>query len=562
MITETLKIFTEHLGNDCLETHSFMGFDTALVSRASWIKVICFAKDDLQFTMLTDLCGADYPEREERFEVTAHLYSIENKTRLRIKTRCPENDPIVPTLTNLYPAANWFEREAFDMFGVRFDGHPNLKRLLCHKDFIGHPLRKDYSKDKRGAIPTPETLLDEMNRFNNYDSRSTIHESRTLLNIGPSHPAMHGCFRVLVELEGEKIINAVPELGYLHRCFEKEAETHTWPQVIPYTDRLNYVSPIMNNVGYCMAVEKLFGIEIPDRAKWIRMLACEVSRICDHLVAIGANLVDIGALTNFWYLFNSREKFTDWIEALCGARLTATYTRIGGVSRDIPAESAEQLHSCIKTLREAIKDVNALTRKNRILIDRTQGIGAISEAEAIDSGFTGPCLRAAGCAYDVRKAHPYYFYKDIDWDVPIGMHGDTYDRIFVRMEEMEQSARIIEQILESVSTGPIMTSRRDVALPEPYEVYGSIEGMMQHFKLIMNGIHPPAGEIYSYTEAANGELGFYVVSDGGERPYRVRVRPPCFPIYQAFPRLIRGRLIADAVAIMGSLNIIAGELDR
>lgn len=389
-----------------------------------------------------------------------------------------------------------------------------------------------------------------------------IKTERMFLNLGPSHPAMHGCFRVLLEIDGERIVNAVPEIGYLHRCFEKESEYHTYAQVIPYTDRLNYVSPLMNNSGYCMAVEKLLGVDIPERAKWIRMLICEVSRILDHLVAVGTNLVDIGALTNYWYFFNVREMLIDWVEALCGARLTTNYTRIGGVMRDCPENTEYQIENCLKELRKAIKDVCGLTKKNRILIDRTRGIGAISEEDAINWGFTGPCLRATGCGYDVRRAHPYYFYNDVDWDIPVGLEGDTYDRIFVRIEEMKQSARLIEQILEKMQPGPVMISDRSIALPPKHEVYGSIEGTMAQFKLIMDGIRPPAGEVYSYTEAANGELGFYIVSDGGPKPYRIKVRPPCYLMYQAYPELIKGHLVADAVAIMGSLNIIAGELDR
>lgn len=382
------------------------------------------------------------------------------------------------------------------------------------------------------------------------------------LNLGPSHPAMHGCFRVLLELDGERIVNAVPEIGYLHRCFEKESEYHTYAQVIPYTDRLNYVSPLMNNVGYCMGVEKLLDADIPERAKWIRMLICEVSRIVDHLVCVGTNLVDIGALTNYWYFFNVREMYIDWVEALCGARLTTNYTRIGGVMRDCPENTHTHLADCGKALRKAIKDVEGLIKKNRILMDRTRGIGAISQEDAIDRGFTGPCLRATGCDYDVRRAAPYYFYNDVDWDIPVGLEGDTYDRIFVRIEEMKQSAHIIEQVLARMRPGPIMVSDRSIALPPKHEVYGSIEGTMAQFKLVMEGIRPPAGEVYSYTEAANGELGFYIVSDGSAKPYRIKVRPPCFPLYQAYPALIKGHLIADAVAIMGSLNIIAGELDR
>lgn len=380
--------------------------------------------------------------------------------------------------------------------------------------------------------------------------------------MGPSHPTMHGTLRVLLELDGETIVNATPEIGYLHRCFEKESEVKNYTQVIPYTDRLNYVSPLMNNVGYCMAVEKMWPLEIPERAIWIRMLVAEISRIMDHCVCIGTNVVDIGALTNFWYLFNPREKLTDWVEALCGARLTTTYTRVGGVMRDVPPNTKTFLSACMKDIYKAVQDTTGLLKKNRIFMERTQRVGAISKEDAISYGFTGPCLRACDVNYDIRKAHPYYFYDQLNWDVPLGKYGDSYDRLFVRFEEIIQSARMVEQILEKMPEGPIMTDNRDVALPAKHEVYGSIEGIIRQFKIIMHGIKPPAGEIYSYTEAANGELGFYIVSDGSDKPYRIKVRPPCFAIYQAYPDLMTGSLVADAIAILGGLNIVAGELDR
>lgn len=520
--------------------------------------------------MMCDLCGADYPLDKDRFEVVAHLRRMKDGRRLRIKTRLPGERPSVWSISDIYLAANWFEREAFDLFGIKFEGHPNLKRILCHHEFKGHALRKDYPIGLRHKFERSETLLDEIKKAKEIASPSLAMteekdcslSSMTLLNIGPSHPAMHGCFRVLVALDGEKIKSAAAEIGYLHRCFEKEAEDHTWHAIIPYTDRLNYCSPLMNNVGFCMAVEKLLGLEIPERAAWIRMLISEVSRILDHLVCIAANLVDIGALTNYWYLFNARELFTDWIERLCGARLTTNYTRIGGLSRDIPVETEAELGNAVAKLRVALKQVEGLIKKNRIFIDRTQGVGAISENDAVGFGFTGPCLRATGCDYDIRREHPYYFYDSIDWDIPVGTNGDTYDRIFVRMEEMKQSAHMIEQIIEKIPDGAIMSGRRDVTLPPKHEVYGSIEGLIQQFKIVTEGIKPPVGETYSYTEAANGELGFYIVSDGSAKPHRIKVRPPCFAIYQAYPEMIKGHMIADAVAIMGSLNIIAGELDR
>lgn len=390
----------------------------------------------------------------------------------------------------------------------------------------------------------------------------SLHTHKMHLNLGPSHPTMHGTLRVMLTLDGETIVDARPEIGYLHRCFEKESEDHTYTQIFPYTDRLNYVSALLNNVGYAMAVEKLIGITVPERCQYIRVIIGELSRIMDHLVCIGTNLVDLGALTNFWYFFNVRETMTNWVERLCGARLTNTYVRVGGVSRDLPEGSDAELRNCLKELRKAVKDVTGLLKKNRIFLDRTQGVGCISAESAINWGFTGPCLRAAGVDYDIRKAAPYYGYDRFDWDVPVGVMGDNYDRLFVRFEEMVQSTRIIEQALEKIPDGPISVDDKHVVLPQKSEVYNSIEGLIKHFELIMFGIRIQPGEIYSYTEAANGELGFYIVSDGSGRPYRIKVRPPCFAIYQAFPQLIKGHMIADAIAILGTLNVVAGELDR
>jgi len=382
------------------------------------------------------------------------------------------------------------------------------------------------------------------------------------LNIGPSHPAMHGTLRLYCELDGEIIVRAIPEFGYLHRGFEKHSENSTYTQVIPYTDRLNYVSAMMNNVGYCKAVEELFELEIPQRAKVIRVIICEMNRIMDHLVCTGTNIVDIGALTNFWYYFNVREKFYNIIEKLCGARLTTAYTRIGGVMRDLYPDFKDEMKQCLSELNQAIDDVTGLVVKNKIFMDRTVDVGVISGEEALQYGFTGPCLRASGIPYDIRADQPYYDYDQYDWEGVVGEHGDSYDRIIVRFEEMRQSVRIIEQAMDKLEPGPVMTEDKRIALPPKSEVYTNIEALMNHFKLIYEGIRPPKGEIYSATEAANGELGFYIVSDGSGTPYRVKCRPPCFPIYQAYSKMCEGGMIADAIAILGGLNVVAGELDR
>ena len=385
-----------------------------------------------------------------------------------------------------------------------------------------------------------------------------------ILNIGPSHPATHATLRLIAELDGETILKLTPEFGYLHRCFEKESENATWTQVIPYTDRLNYVSSLMNNVGYAMAVEKLCGVEVTERCQYIRVLICELSRIIDHMVCIGTNMVDIGALTNFWYFWKPREEvYRHLIEPLTGIRLTTAYTRIGGLMWDLPDGWVEKCRDiCRDVIVPAIADVNALLTKNRIFIERTMGVGAIDPKEAIARGFTGPCLRAAGVPLDLRKDETYLVYDRFDFDVPIGEEGDTCDRYMVRMEEMRQSLRIIDQALDQLPEGPVNVDDPRFILPAKKDVYETIEGLMNHFKHVMDGVQVPAGEVYSATEAANGELGYYIVSKGGGGPYKIKVRPPCFPLFQGMPHLCEGGMIADLIAVLGSINIIAGELDR
>jgi len=382
------------------------------------------------------------------------------------------------------------------------------------------------------------------------------------LNLGPSHPATHGTLRIWVELEGEIIRNMKLEIGYLHRCFEKMSETHSWNQVIPFTDRLNYVSAMMNNVGYVMAVEKLIGIEVPKRCQRIRVIISEMARIIDHLVCIGTNAVDVGALTCFWYFFRERENIYDLFEALCGARLTTSYTRVGGLYKDLPDGWVEWAKKVMTSLPRTLDDVENLLTANRIWIDRMKGVGALSAEDALSYGFTGPSLRACGVDYDVRRAHPYYDYDKFDFNIPTENGGCSYSRYLVRMREMRESLKIVNQALNDMPDGPVNVDDWGIVLPPKEQVYNSIEGLMAHFKLIMHGIRPPKGEVYSYTEAANGELGFYIISDQEGQPYRVRCRPPCFAIYQAFPEMCIGQTVSDAVAALGNINIVAGELDR
>jgi NADH dehydrogenase I D subunit len=387
--------------------------------------------------------------------------------------------------------------------------------------------------------------------------------SKINLNMGPSHPATHGTLRFSLELEGEKIIKCVPEIGYLHRGFEKSSEKGTYTQVIPYTDRLNYCSAMINNVGYVLAVESLMDIKITERCRYLRVIISELSRIMDHLVCIGANAVDLGALTNFWYFFRLREDIYDILEPLCGSRLTTAYTRIGGLMSDAGADFKDSVAALLNDkLPAALKDVDALLTRNKIFYERSKGIGVISAGDAAAYSITGPCLRACGTPYDVRKAAPYLGYDEFDFNIAVDSGCDVYSRYLVRMQEMVESAKIIEQAVERLPEGPVNCDDNYISMPEKSKVYDEMEALIRQFKLVIDGIRPAAGETYSAVEGANGELGFYVVSDGGRSPYRVRVRPPCFPILSAFPKMVEGGLIADAVSTLGSLNIIAGELDR
>lgn len=439
-----------------------------------------------------------------------------------------------------------------------------------------------------------------------------LRQESMMLNMGPSHPAMHGIVRLILELDGEKIINSETEIGYLHRAFEKSSEQSGYLQVMPYTDRLNYVSPVINNVGYCMAVEKLFGIKPTERCEYIRVILMEISRVADHLTCIGASAMELGAFTAFLYMIKAREMIYQGIEMVTGARVTVSYIRPGGVKADLPPEFEPHTRETIKETRKVLAECHKLLTKNRIFVDRLKNIGIISKEDALAYGITGPFLRSTGVDYDVRKNCPYSVYDQFDFEVPVGTTGDNYDRYLCRMEEMEQSLRIVEQAFAQMPAGNFMvdtegreipaammvdlakmgqtegliqlevnldptlqgsteryfdnmqTDEKRAILPPKEDTYGNIEGLMQHFKLIMygHGIAPPKGEVYQAVEGGNGELGFFVVSDGSGRPYRVRVRPPCFVIMAALPLMINGGYLADVIPTFGSVNMIGGELDR
>ena len=426
-----------------------------------------------------------------------------------------------------------------------------------------------------------------------------------LINMGPSHPAMHGTIRIMLELDGEKVRNSEVEVGYLHRGFEKTCENKTYFNLLPYTDRLNYVSPLINNVGYVMTLEKLMEIEVPERAQYIRVIMSELSRICDHLTALAAMTMECGAFTVFLYYIKAREEIWNVIEKTTGARMTTSYIRIGGVRTDLHPDFETDVKKAMKVTRDVLKDVSGLLDKNKIWIDRTRDVAVVSPEMAVNYGFTGPCLRASGVKYDVRKAHPYLVYDQMDFIVPLGEKGDNYDRYLVRMKEMEQSLRIVEQCIEKmpesvpevkgdiepaeaikvsrtkkpdqkIKLSPnlkgsekakypsILTTSKGVNVPPKEDTYTNMEGLISHFKFFMkgHGIRPPKGEVYFSVEGGSGELGYYIVSDGTDRPYRLHLRGPCFHIVSALEQMIKGHYIADVIPTFGSTNMIGGELDR
>ena len=382
------------------------------------------------------------------------------------------------------------------------------------------------------------------------------------LNVGPSHPATHGCLRFMAAMDGETIVASVEEIGYLHRGFEKMVERGTWQQVLPYTDRLNYCSAIMNNIAFCRAVETMFGIDLPERCKVLRVIVNELSRINDHFVCIAAAFQDLGGTTPFMYAFNPREEIMCIWEKLTGARLTNSYARIGGLYRDSYDGFENDVLAALDSTEKALKDLHACLDRNRIFLDRTVGIGKISAEKAISYGWTGPCLRASGVASDLRKDEPYYDYETYDWEVVVGTQGDCNDRLQVRMAEIEESVKIVRQALKRLAPGPVDIVDPRIRVPAHKLAYQDMEGLIGRFKSVYEGIRVPEGEYYCGSECANGELGFTIVSDGSGHPYRIKVRPPCLTQFAAFHDLVEGGQLADSMAVLSGLNIIAGELDR
>src|SRR5215471_7955790 len=391
-----------------------------------------------------------------------------------------------------------------------------------------------------------------------------VQGEKMVLNMGPSHPATHGVLRIVLELDGEIITKAVPDIGYLHRGDEKIAENMTYTQFIPYTDRLDYLAPLANNVAYALAVEKLLGIDkqLPPRCQYIRVICCELARLSSHLLGIGALAIDLGAMTVFLLTFTEREKIYNLCESLTGARFTTSYTRIGGLSRDLPPGWVEQCRKFLNEVVVNIDETETLLSRNRIFVDRTQGVGVVSKEEAIDWGLSGPNLRGSGVDHDLRKAQPYLVYDQLKFDVPVGTAGDAYDRYLLRIEEMRQSVRIINQCLDKLPEGPVNVADGKIALPPKQRVLTKMEELIHHFINVTQGINAPPGEIYFGAENPKGELGFYIHSKGGGTPHRLKIRAPSFVNLSILPHLLPGHMISDVVAILGSFDFVMGECDR
>ena len=387
-------------------------------------------------------------------------------------------------------------------------------------------------------------------------------ENEMILNMGPQHPATHGVLRLVLRLDGETVVACVPELGYLHRGYEKLAENMTYYEFIPHTDRLDYISPMANNVAWVLAVEKLAGIEAPPRAQYIRMMVAELARITSHLVAIGALAMDVGALTIFLWNLREREKVMDIWDMLCGARFTNSYTRIGGVANDIPPDALAKIKWFIDQFEDNLTECEKLINTNRIFVERIDGVGVISKEEAIDLGFSGPNLRASGVEFDIRRAQPYLNYDDIDFKIPVYTEGDSLARYFVRLDEMRESTKIVRQVLEKMPEGEIILNKPKKVLPHKTEVYTKMEELIHDFMIVNFGINPPVGEIYHSIEGSKGELGFYLVSKGEGHPWKCKIRSPSFNNLQSLPKLVVGHMISDVVAIIGSIDPIMGEADK
>jgi len=532
---------------------------------------------DRPYKMLYDLTAIDERMRTHRegqppsdFTVVYHLLSFDRNEYLRIKVALDESQLSLPTVTDIWPAANWYEREVWDMFGIVFDGHPHLTRILMPKSWVGHPLRKDHparatEMEPYRLPPDKELAEQEAMRFRPEDwgmSRERDDADFVFLNVGPQHPGTHGVLRIALQLDGEEIVDAVPDIGFHHRGAEKMGERQSWHTYIPYTDRIDYLGGVMNNLAYLTAVEKLAGIQVPPRAQVIRVMLSELFRINSHLVWYGTLAQDLGQMSPVFYTFNDRERTFAIIEAVCGGRMHPEWFRIGGVEADLPRGWEKMFKDFIAYLPPRLAEYDREVLQNRIFQGRTKGIGAYSVDEAIEWGVTGPNLRACGFEWDFRKRQPYCGYEQFEFDIPTAVTGDCYGRAAVRVEEMRQSLRIIDQCVNNMPEGPYKADHPLATPPVKARTMHDIETLITHFLSVSWGPVIPPGEVLGAIEATKGNNGYYLVSDGSTVSYRTRIRTPSFPHMQMLPLISRGFMVPDLIAILGVMDFVLADIDR
>jgi NADH-quinone oxidoreductase subunit C/D len=555
------------------------GISTYWVPRETFHDVLRKLKEGVPepYKMLFDLTAVDERFRTRRphqpksdFTLIYHLLSFDRNQYLRIKVALQEERLSAPTITDLWSSANWYEREVWDMFGIAFEGHPALRRILMPKTWVGHPLRKEHPAraTEMGPFQLPdseEMSEQEALRFRpeEWGMQSGRDDADFLfLNIGPQHPGTHGVLRIALQLDGEKIVDAVPEIGFHHRGAEKMGERQTWHTYIPYTDRIDYLAGSVNNLAYLTALEKLAGIEVPPRAQTIRIMLVELFRIISHLVWYGTFAQDLGQMSPVFYTFNDRERALSIVEAITGGRMHPSWFRIGGVARDLPIGWEKMFHDFIQYLPPRLREYDHEILQNRIFKARTQGVGRFGVDEAIAWGVTGPNLRACGFEWDFRKKQPYSGYEKFVFDIPTASHGDCYDRALVRVEEMRQSLRIVEQCIKQMPGGAVQSDHPLAVPPKKDRTVHDIETLIAHFLQVSWGPVIAPGEALGVIEATKGANGYYLVSDGNVGSYRTRIRTPSFAHLQILPEVCRGWMIPDLLAILGSLDYVLADVDR
>lgn len=557
---------------------SLTGMPVLWVPREKLIEVLGFLRQvSKPYVMLYDLSATDERLRTQRrglpaadFSVFYHLMSLERNSDVMIKVALKEGDLNLPTATSIWPNANWYEREIWDMFGITFAGHPFLTRMLMPPTWEGHPLRKDYPAratefDPYSLNAAKQDLEQEALRFKPEDwgmQRHSEHEDYMFLNLGPNHPSAHGAFRIILQLDGEEILDCVPEIGYHHRGAEKMAERQSWHSFIPYTDRIDYLGGVMNNLPYVLAVEKLAGITVPSRVDFIRVMMAEFFRIQNHLLYLGTYIQDVGAMTPVFFTFTDRQRAYKVIEAITGFRMHPAWYRIGGVAHDLPRGWDKLVREFLDWMPKRLAEYEKAALKNSILIGRTKGVAAYNTKQALEWGTTGAGLRATGCDFDIRKARPYSGYQHFDFEVPLAVNGDAYDRCMVKMGEMRESLKIIEQCLKHMPEG-LYKADHPLTTPPPKErTLEHIETLITHFLQVSWGPVMPANESFQMIEATKGINSYYLTSDGSTMSYRTRIRTPSFPHLQQIPSVIRGSMIPDLIAYLGSIDFVMADVDR